>query len=88
MTPVLFPCSFASDEYQRAVEHISGLVQQHKASLVPGQPQLNVCDQAVMVSAQSTNALGNLCIKIHFIKCRCWEGMEKNARSPLGDFLA
>ncbi|XP_058702347.1 N-acetylgalactosamine-6-sulfatase isoform X3 [Poecile atricapillus] len=43
-----YPLSFASEEYQRAVERISGLVQQHKAALVPGQPQLNVCDQAVM----------------------------------------
>lgn len=43
-----YPLSFASEEYQQAVEHISGLVQQHKATLVPGQPQLNVCDQAVM----------------------------------------
>lgn len=33
------------------MERISGLVQQHKDTLVPGQPQLNVCDQAVMVSA-------------------------------------
>lgn len=44
----LITMSFASEEYQQAVEHISGLVQQHKATLVPGQPQLNMCDQAVM----------------------------------------
>ncbi|KAM4894188.1 N-acetylgalactosamine-6-sulfatase [Sylvia borin] len=43
-----YPLSFASEEYQQAVEHITGLVQQHKDTLVPGQPQLNVCDQAVM----------------------------------------
>ncbi|KAF2987981.1 hypothetical protein EK904_008669 [Melospiza melodia maxima] len=43
-----YPLSFPSEEYQQAVQHISGLVQQHRATLVPGQPQLNVCDQAVM----------------------------------------
>ncbi|XP_058702351.1 N-acetylgalactosamine-6-sulfatase isoform X6 [Poecile atricapillus] len=52
-----YPLSFASEEYQRAVERISGLVQQHKAALVPGQPQLNVCDQAVMLSLSSLPAL-------------------------------
>lgn len=45
------------------MEHISGLVQQHKDTLVPGQPQLNVCDQAVMVSA-----LGNPWSQRHFGK--------------------
>ncbi|NXY16405.1 GALNS sulfatase, partial [Atrichornis clamosus] len=43
-----YPLSFASEEYQRAVERISRVVQQHKDTLVPGQPQLNVCDKAVM----------------------------------------
>lgn len=42
--------SFASDEYQRAMEQISVVVRQHKATVVPGEPQLNVCDKAVMVS--------------------------------------
>uniref|UniRef100_A0A8C3KC40 N-acetylgalactosamine-6-sulfatase n=1 Tax=Calidris pygmaea TaxID=425635 RepID=A0A8C3KC40_9CHAR len=43
-----YPLSFASDEYQRAMEQISAVVQQHKATMVPGEPQLNVCDKAVM----------------------------------------
>ncbi|XP_026634532.1 N-acetylgalactosamine-6-sulfatase isoform X2 [Microtus ochrogaster] len=43
-----FPFSFASDEYQDALSRITPVVQQHQMSLVPGQPQLNVCNQAVM----------------------------------------
>ncbi|XP_010224906.1 PREDICTED: N-acetylgalactosamine-6-sulfatase [Tinamus guttatus] len=43
-----YPLSFASAEYQGAMERISNVVQQHKATMVPGQPQLNVCDKAVM----------------------------------------
>ncbi|XP_057609627.1 N-acetylgalactosamine-6-sulfatase isoform X4 [Chionomys nivalis] len=43
-----FPLSFASDEYQDALSRITPVVQQHQMSLVPGQPQLNVCNQAVM----------------------------------------
>ncbi|KAM6408923.1 N-acetylgalactosamine-6-sulfatase [Rhynochetos jubatus] len=43
-----YPLSFASDEYQRAMERISLVVQRHRATMVPGEPQLNVCDRAVM----------------------------------------
>ncbi|NXH22814.1 GALNS sulfatase, partial [Bucco capensis] len=43
-----YPLSFASEEYQRIMERMSAVVQQHQASLVPGVPQLNVCDKAVM----------------------------------------
>ncbi|XP_051057667.1 N-acetylgalactosamine-6-sulfatase isoform X5 [Phodopus roborovskii] len=43
-----FPLSFASSEYQDALSRIIQVVQQHQKSLVPGQPQLNVCNQAVM----------------------------------------
>lgn len=51
ITSVFFSrTSFPSDEYQRAMERISVVVQQHKATMVPGEPQLNVCDKAVMVS--------------------------------------
>lgn len=51
ITSVFFSLSsFASDEYQRATERISVVVQQHKVTMVPGEPQLNVCDKAVMVS--------------------------------------
>lgn len=43
--------SFASEEYQGVMERISAVVQQHKETMVPGVPQLNVCDKAVMVSS-------------------------------------
>ena len=43
----------SSEEYKEAMEVISKLVSQHKSSLVPGEPQLNMCDKAVMVSGQS-----------------------------------
>ncbi|KAH0500585.1 N-acetylgalactosamine-6-sulfatase [Microtus ochrogaster] len=46
-----FPLSFASDEYQDALSRITPVVQQHQMSLVPGQPQLNVCNQAVMIQS-------------------------------------
>ncbi|OXB65061.1 hypothetical protein ASZ78_008344 [Callipepla squamata] len=45
-----YPLSFASDEYQGVMRRISVVVQQHKDTMVPGVPQLNVCDKAVMVS--------------------------------------
>ncbi|NP_001180574.1 N-acetylgalactosamine-6-sulfatase isoform 2 precursor [Mus musculus] len=43
-----FPLSFHSDEYQDALSRTTQVVQEHQKSLVPGQPQLNVCNQAVM----------------------------------------
>ncbi|XP_026303165.1 N-acetylgalactosamine-6-sulfatase [Piliocolobus tephrosceles] len=43
-----FPLSFASAEYQEALSRITSVVQQHQEALVPGQPQLNVCNWAVM----------------------------------------
>uniref|UniRef100_A0A8D0GMW7 N-acetylgalactosamine-6-sulfatase n=1 Tax=Sphenodon punctatus TaxID=8508 RepID=A0A8D0GMW7_SPHPU len=43
-----YPISFASDEYQAVMERISPVVEQHKETLVPGEPQLNVCDKAIM----------------------------------------
>ncbi|XP_021486863.2 N-acetylgalactosamine-6-sulfatase isoform X1 [Meriones unguiculatus] len=43
-----FPLSFASAEYQDVLSRTTQVVQQHQKSLVPGQPQLNVCNQAVM----------------------------------------
>jgi len=33
------------------MRRISAVVQQHKDTMVPGVPQLNVCDKAVMVSS-------------------------------------
>ncbi|XP_044111489.1 N-acetylgalactosamine-6-sulfatase isoform X1 [Neovison vison] len=43
-----FPLSFASPEYLRALRGVTLAVRQHQETLVPGQPQLNVCNQAVM----------------------------------------
>ncbi|XP_015272850.1 PREDICTED: N-acetylgalactosamine-6-sulfatase, partial [Gekko japonicus] len=43
-----YPISFSSLEYQTVMERISLVVQQHQETLLPGQPQLNVCDKAVM----------------------------------------
>nr|XP_020138298.1 N-acetylgalactosamine-6-sulfatase [Microcebus murinus] len=43
-----FPLHFDSIEYLDVLSRISPVVQQHQEALVPGQPQLNVCDQAVM----------------------------------------
>ncbi|XP_020643891.3 N-acetylgalactosamine-6-sulfatase [Pogona vitticeps] len=43
-----FPISFSSDEYQEVMGRISPIVKQHQETLIPGQPQLNVCDKAVM----------------------------------------
>ncbi|CAI5645250.1 N-acetylgalactosamine-6-sulfatase [Oreochromis niloticus] len=43
-----FPLSVLSKEYQDALSRISAVVQQHKDTLVPGIPQLNMCDIAVM----------------------------------------
>ncbi|XP_061450068.1 N-acetylgalactosamine-6-sulfatase isoform X1 [Rhineura floridana] len=46
-----YPISFASAEYQGVLARISPIVQQHKETLLPGQPQLNVCDKAIMHTA-------------------------------------
>uniref|UniRef100_A0A8C5KCG9 N-acetylgalactosamine-6-sulfatase n=1 Tax=Jaculus jaculus TaxID=51337 RepID=A0A8C5KCG9_JACJA len=43
-----FPLSFASAEYQDVLDRTTQVVRQHQEALVPGQPQLNVCNQAVM----------------------------------------
>uniref|UniRef100_A0A8C0X6K0 N-acetylgalactosamine-6-sulfatase n=1 Tax=Castor canadensis TaxID=51338 RepID=A0A8C0X6K0_CASCN len=43
-----FPISFVSAEYQDVLSRTTWIVQQHRKALVPGQPQLNVCNQAVM----------------------------------------
>nr|KAF6318471.1 galactosamine (N-acetyl)-6-sulfatase [Pipistrellus kuhlii] len=43
-----YPLSFASTEYLNVLGRITPVVQQHQEALVPGQPQLNVCNQAVM----------------------------------------
>ncbi|XP_047383741.1 N-acetylgalactosamine-6-sulfatase isoform X1 [Sciurus carolinensis] len=43
-----YPLSFGSAEYQDVLGRITPAVQQHQEALIPGQPQLNVCNQAVM----------------------------------------
>ncbi|KAM7146633.1 N-acetylgalactosamine-6-sulfatase isoform 2-T2 [Macrochelys suwanniensis] len=43
-----YPISFSSSEYQKVMEQIFPQVQLHKETMVPGEPQLNVCDKAVM----------------------------------------
>ncbi|XP_012513141.1 PREDICTED: N-acetylgalactosamine-6-sulfatase [Propithecus coquereli] len=43
-----FPLRFDSAEYLDALGRISPVVRQHQGALVPGQPQLNMCDRAVM----------------------------------------
>lgn len=45
-----FVVSHASEEYATAMKTIMQEVQKHKDSLIPGKPQLNMCDEAVMVS--------------------------------------
>lgn len=41
--------SVLTQEYEDVLSRISPVVEQHKKSLVPGVPQLNMCDVAVMV---------------------------------------
>ncbi|XP_030884817.1 N-acetylgalactosamine-6-sulfatase [Leptonychotes weddellii] len=43
-----YPLSFASPEYLDALRRVTLVVRQHQKTLVPGQPQLNMCNQAVM----------------------------------------
>ncbi|XP_053722724.1 N-acetylgalactosamine-6-sulfatase [Synchiropus splendidus] len=43
-----FPLSVLSEEYLEALERIRPVVESHKRMLLPGLPQLNVCDRAVM----------------------------------------
>ncbi|XP_036296801.1 N-acetylgalactosamine-6-sulfatase isoform X1 [Pipistrellus kuhlii] len=49
-----YPLSFASTEYLNVLGRITPVVQQHQEALVPGQPQLNVCNQAVMAAQVRT----------------------------------
>ncbi|XP_069491868.1 N-acetylgalactosamine-6-sulfatase isoform X2 [Ambystoma mexicanum] len=43
-----YPISVTSMEYRNAIPQIFAIVQKHKETMVPGEPQLNVCDRAVM----------------------------------------
>lgn len=42
----------STPEYKEVMAGIRKLVFEHKSSLVAGEPQLNMCDPAVMVSKQ------------------------------------
>ena len=42
----------STQEYKEVMEMISELVSEHKSALVPGEPQFNMCDNAVEVSRQ------------------------------------
>ncbi|TNN80494.1 N-acetylgalactosamine-6-sulfatase [Liparis tanakae] len=44
-----YPISVLTEEYQDALSRFSAVVEQHKKTLVPGVPQLNMCDLAVMM---------------------------------------
>lgn len=43
-----YPIRVTSAEYQSTIQQIFSIVQQHQEKMVPGEPQLNVCDRAVM----------------------------------------
>ncbi|XP_038664359.1 N-acetylgalactosamine-6-sulfatase, partial [Scyliorhinus canicula] len=43
-----YPIRVSHQEYEIVMRKITNIVQHHKATLVPGEPQLNVCDRAVM----------------------------------------
>uniref|UniRef100_A0AAY4EKY6 N-acetylgalactosamine-6-sulfatase n=1 Tax=Denticeps clupeoides TaxID=299321 RepID=A0AAY4EKY6_9TELE len=43
-----YPISVLTEEYQTVLKLISPVVEQHKSTLVPSVPQLNMCDLAVM----------------------------------------
>ncbi|XP_029094526.1 N-acetylgalactosamine-6-sulfatase isoform X16 [Monodon monoceros] len=54
-----FPLSIASTEYLDALRQITPVVRQHQEALVPGQPQLNVCNRAVMADSQQLHHRGS-----------------------------
>uniref|UniRef100_A0A3B3CEY7 N-acetylgalactosamine-6-sulfatase n=1 Tax=Oryzias melastigma TaxID=30732 RepID=A0A3B3CEY7_ORYME len=59
-----YPLSVLSKEYQDALSWISTVVQKHKESLVPGMPQLNMCDMAVMNWAPAGCEKLGKCLKV------------------------
>uniref|UniRef100_A0A665XC25 N-acetylgalactosamine-6-sulfatase n=1 Tax=Echeneis naucrates TaxID=173247 RepID=A0A665XC25_ECHNA len=59
-----YPLSVLTKEYQDVLSWISPVVEQHKKTLVPGFPQLNMCDVAVMNwSPAGCEKLGK-CLKV------------------------
>ncbi|KAL3065597.1 hypothetical protein OYC64_015703 [Pagothenia borchgrevinki] len=59
-----FPISASSHEYQKVLSRISPVVEQHKSTLVPGVPQLNMCDVAVMNWAPAGCEKLGKCLKV------------------------
>uniref|UniRef100_A0A3P9MC41 N-acetylgalactosamine-6-sulfatase n=1 Tax=Oryzias latipes TaxID=8090 RepID=A0A3P9MC41_ORYLA len=59
-----YPLSVLSKEYQDASNWISMVVQKHKETLVPGMPQLNMCDMAVMNWAPAGCEKLGKCLKV------------------------
>ncbi|XP_020508512.2 N-acetylgalactosamine-6-sulfatase [Labrus bergylta] len=59
-----YPISVLSKEYQDELSRISPVVEQHKKTLVPGNPQLNMCDVAVMNWAPAGCEKIGKCLKV------------------------
>ncbi|XP_010771349.1 N-acetylgalactosamine-6-sulfatase [Notothenia coriiceps] len=59
-----FPISVSSHEYQKVLSRISPVVELHKSTLVPGVPQLNMCDVAVMNWAPAGCEKLGKCLKV------------------------
>ncbi|KAE8297193.1 N-acetylgalactosamine-6-sulfatase [Larimichthys crocea] len=59
-----FPISVLTKEYQDVLSRISPIVDQHKKTLVPGVPQLNMCDVAVMNWAPAGCEKLRKCLKV------------------------
>ncbi|XP_076011404.1 N-acetylgalactosamine-6-sulfatase [Genypterus blacodes] len=59
-----YPISVSSNEYAAVLGRISPFVEEHKRTLVPGMPQLNMCDVAVMNWAPAGCEKLGKCLKI------------------------
>ena len=68
-----YPIKPSSQEYKVAMETIAPIVAKHKAELIPGDPQLNYCDNALQNWApQGCEAL-NECLTVPFSnRQRCY----------------
>ncbi|CAF99713.1 unnamed protein product, partial [Tetraodon nigroviridis] len=59
-----YPISVLDKEYMDALSWISPVVEEHKSTLVPGIPQLNMCDVAVMNWAPAGCEKLGKCLKV------------------------
>ncbi|XP_061743102.1 N-acetylgalactosamine-6-sulfatase [Nerophis ophidion] len=59
-----FPISVLTGEYQEVVGRISPVVEEHRKTLTPGVPQLNMCDRAVMNWAPAGCEKLGKCLKV------------------------